>query len=166
MYRNRIAQLAVAAGLLSVAACKDNWPTTPLGASSASAGRSITPTWEKTVTGITGEGAQYSVFVPANWNGDVVYYAHGIKDVAEPIALPVTTGFPEFRDSLGVMGYAVATSSFSENGWAVQDGMQKTHQLRAMKRALGKLVASCASERSPRHCPILEALDDGKERRR
>jgi pimeloyl-ACP methyl ester carboxylesterase len=132
MYRNRIAQLAVAAGLLSVAACKDNWPTTPLGASSASAGRSITPTWEKTVTGTTGEGAQYSVFVPVNWNGDVVYYAHGIKDVAEPIALPVTTGFPEFRDSLGVMGYAVATSSFSENGWAVQDGMQKTHQLRGI----------------------------------
>jgi len=132
MYRNRIAQLALAAGLLSVAACKDNWPTTPVGVSSAPAGRSITPTWEKTVTGTTGEGAQYSVFVPANWNGDVVYYAHGIKDVAEPIALPVTTGFPEFRDSLGVMGYAVATSSFSENGWAVQDGMQKTHQLRGI----------------------------------
>lgn len=48
----------------------------------------------------------------------------------------------------------------------IEDIEQKIRHLRAMKRALGVLVASCATERSPRHCPILEALDDGKERRR
>lgn len=42
---------------------------------------------------------------------------------------------------------------------------QKIRHLRAMKRALDQLVASCATESSPRHCPILEALDDEKERR-
>jgi pimeloyl-ACP methyl ester carboxylesterase len=90
------------------------------------------PLWAQTVSGTTGEGAQYSIFVPTTWNGDVVYYAHGIKDIAEPVALPINNGFPGFRDALGGMGYAVAYSSFSENGWAVQDGIQKTHQLRGL----------------------------------
>lgn len=43
---------------------------------------------------------------------------------------------------------------------------QKIRHLRAMKRALGVLVTSCATEGSPRHCPILEALDEKSERRR
>ena len=42
----------------------------------------------------------------------------------------------------------------------------KIRQLRAMKRALGALVDSCAADGSPRHCPILEALDDRKDGRR
>jgi Hg(II)-responsive transcriptional regulator len=48
----------------------------------------------------------------------------------------------------------------------IEDIEQKIRRLRAIKRALGVLVASCATEGSPRHCPILEAFDDGKERRR
>jgi len=48
----------------------------------------------------------------------------------------------------------------------IEDIEQKIRHLRAMKRALGLLVACCASEGSPRHCPILESLDDGKGRRR
>lgn len=48
----------------------------------------------------------------------------------------------------------------------IRDIEQKVRHLRAMKRALGVLVASCVAEGSPRHCPILEALADGKERRR
>lgn len=47
----------------------------------------------------------------------------------------------------------------------IKDIEQKIRHLRAMKRALDALVASCASEHSPRHCPILEALDDRGERR-
>lgn len=48
----------------------------------------------------------------------------------------------------------------------IEDIEQKLRHLRAMKRALVVLVASCATEGSPRHCPILEALDDGRERKR
>lgn len=47
----------------------------------------------------------------------------------------------------------------------IEDIEQKIRHLRAMKRALGELVASCATEGSARHCPILEALDDRKEQR-
>lgn len=37
---------------------------------------------------------------------------------------------------------------------------EKLRQLRAMKRALAKLVSSCEDGASARECPILEALDD------
>jgi MerR family mercuric resistance operon transcriptional regulator len=42
----------------------------------------------------------------------------------------------------------------------LEDIELKIKRLRAMKRALGVLVASCTAESSDRHCPILEALDD------
>ena len=48
----------------------------------------------------------------------------------------------------------------------IDDIEQKIRHLRAMKCALEVLVASCASEGSTRHCPILETLDHGRERRR
>ncbi|MBI5490647.1 MAG: MerR family transcriptional regulator [Deltaproteobacteria bacterium] len=45
----------------------------------------------------------------------------------------------------------------------IEDVERRLRQLRAIKRALGVLVASCAVEGSPRRCPILEALDDERE---
>lgn len=42
----------------------------------------------------------------------------------------------------------------------IEDIERKIRHLRAMKRALGVLVASCATEGSVRRCPILEALED------
>jgi pimeloyl-ACP methyl ester carboxylesterase len=56
-----------------------------------------------------------------------VLYAHGFVPSDEPMALP-----PEgsLLTSLRVpQGFAVAYSSFSENGWAVKDGAERTHQL-------------------------------------
>jgi pimeloyl-ACP methyl ester carboxylesterase len=91
---------------------------------------SSSPVWSRQVVGEAPTGEMYAVFVPASWNGDVVYYAHGIVDAALPIALPTGDGFPAVRDALGGLGYAVAYSSFTENGWAVKDGAQRTHQLR------------------------------------
>lgn len=44
----------------------------------------------------------------------------------------------------------------------IEDIEEKIRHPRAMKRALGALVTSCATEGSPRHCPILEAFD-GRE---
>ena len=95
--------------------------------------------WARQITGETGPGAQYALFIPAGWNGDVVYYAHGIVDAALPIALPSGDGFPAVRDALGERGYAVAYSSFSENGWAVKDGAASTYRLRELfANAAGK----------------------------
>lgn len=80
------------------------------------------------IQGTTGEGALYEFAVPDNWNGVLAVYAHGVVSPFLPIALP-GGGFTSFRDALLADGVAVAYSSFSENGFAVKDGEQRTHQL-------------------------------------
>lgn len=119
--------------------------------------------WAREITGSTGPGSQYGIFVPQNWNGDVVYYAHGIRPATDPVNLPTSDGIIPLRDALGALGYAVAYSSFSENGWAVKDGAQRTHQLRGlftakvgraersylMGHSMGGLIAQNLAERFP-----------------
>lgn len=128
--------LAILFGI-TLAACSEQSPTAPAAsrpldvAPSRNADLSSTSSvWAQQITGESGPGALYAFFVPTNWNGDVVYYAHGIVPAALPIALPTGDGFPALRDALGARGYAVAYSSFSENGWAVKDGSQSTYRLR------------------------------------
>lgn len=118
---------------MSLAACADA-PTSPLSRSAAPMSADVTPSfaWAQQVVGETGPGSQYALYMPPNWNGDVVYYAHGIVDPALDPSLPTANGIEALRDALGGMGYAVAYSSFSETGWAVKDGAQRTHQLRGI----------------------------------
>jgi pimeloyl-ACP methyl ester carboxylesterase len=132
---SRTAAVSLAAAL-SLAACGD--PTTaptPRTANPISISADVTTipfAWASVVTGETGPGAQYALYMPPNWNGDVVYYAHGIVDPALDPSLPTANGIEALRDTLGGRGYAVAYSSFSETGWAVKDGAQRTHQLRGI----------------------------------
>jgi len=82
---------------------------------------------DEVVDGRFGPGALYRLVRPTNWNGSLVLYAHGAVPSAAPIALP-----PEADLLINLFtpqGFAVAFSSFSENGWAVKDGAQRTHQL-------------------------------------
>lgn len=88
--------------------------------------------WRPVVTGETGPGSQYAFYVPNDWNGSVVYYAHGIRLPSDPVDFNVGNGFDGFRDALGARHYAVALSTFDENGFAVKDGAQRTHQLRGL----------------------------------
>jgi predicted esterase len=128
------------AGVLLVAtACSDPIPTAPVTVAGDALALQVTSdvspatgVWERIVSGTTGPGALYAVYVPREWNGDVVYYAHGFRDAAEPLTLRDQDGFETFRDLLGAAGYAVAYSSFAENGFAVKSGIQRTHQLRGL----------------------------------
>ena len=114
-------------------------------------------------------GAQYAMFVPAAWNGRLVLYAHGFIDPEAPIALPdvapaeVAPWVVELRDTLLAGGYAVAYSSYAENGWAVKDGAARTHELRGLfmsrfgapthvyiiGRSLGALITVMLTEKFP-----------------
>jgi hypothetical protein len=79
------------------------------------------------IDGSFGPGALYRLVRPANWNGILLLYAHGYVSPELPVAIP-----PDAEDviaALAPQGIAVAVSSFSENGWAVKDGTQRTHQL-------------------------------------
>lgn len=71
-------------------------------------------------------GALYRLVKPDNWNGGLVLYAHGSVLRTAPIALPAADSIVAF---VTAHGYAIAYSSFSENGFAVKDGAQRTHQL-------------------------------------
>jgi len=82
------------------------------------------------VEGQTGPGSLYSLDLPAVWNGDLIVYAHGIVDPALPVVLPTAQdNFTTIRDTLLANGFGLAYSSFSENGFALKDAIQRTHQL-------------------------------------
>jgi pimeloyl-ACP methyl ester carboxylesterase len=78
------------------------------------------------IEGETGLGAKYRITVPENWNGGLVVYAHGFIDAAEPIALPVKDEIEPLSDLLVSNGWAVAYSSYSQNGFAVREGVLAT----------------------------------------
>jgi pimeloyl-ACP methyl ester carboxylesterase len=120
------------------------------------------------VVGVS-RSAQYAMFLPAAWNGRLVLYAHGFIDPDASIALPdvapadVAPWVVELRETLLAAGYAVAYSSYAENGWAVKDGAERTHELRelfttrfgvpshvyVMGRSLGALITVMLAEKFP-----------------
>lgn len=79
--------------------------------------------------GETGPGALWSIDVPEDWNGDLVVWLHGYTSPAAPVALP---GFGPTRDAMVAAGYGVVASSYSENGYAVKEGVLQSHQLRGL----------------------------------
>lgn len=108
----------------------------------------------------TGDGSEYELAMPNTWNGILVVYAHGIVDPQSPVALPDVT---PLREGLLANGFAMAYSSFASNGYAVKDGIQRTHQLKGlftahfskpkktilMGHSLGGLVVIALAEKYP-----------------
>ena len=178
--------LSLAAGTLTALAtigCADQTPTAPLSRFSPVASAAVTSVeepatgpWARIVRGETGPGSLYAIHVPRNWNGGAVHYVHGIRPPLHPITLDgvkldgITPeengqdGFFAVREGLGEKGYAFVYSSFSENGLALKDGAQRTHQLRGLVASelsgqpqrnflvgysLGALVALNLAERFP-----------------
>src|SRR5262245_26195681 len=94
-------------------------------ASSSSANAKRLASGPQHVEGSLGPGALYAMDVPDSWNGGLVLYVHGYSDPSSPVALPPLP----LRDFLLNQGFAVAASSFSENGYAVAEGARQSHQL-------------------------------------
>ena len=124
----------LASATFVAAGCTDRATVEPIAPTPLANVTSETSTdlWRSIITGETGPGSVYAIYVPRSWNGDVVFYAHGIRDVLDPVGLQDQDGYSVIRDQLGALGYAVAYSSFSENGYAVADAARRTHQLRGL----------------------------------
>ncbi len=65
------------------------------------------------------DGANFKIEMPASWNGTLVLYSHGYVTpgsalVAHDAGDPITAAW------LLANGYAIAGSSYSQNGWALQ----------------------------------------------
>jgi pimeloyl-ACP methyl ester carboxylesterase len=84
------------------------------------------------IDGRVRSGALFRLYRPARWNGELILFARGYDDPADPPELPDDTDESPFTDILKgyvEQGYGVAYSSFSENGWAIKDGLFHTKQL-------------------------------------
>jgi pimeloyl-ACP methyl ester carboxylesterase len=84
--------------------------------------RAVSAVATTVLTGTIG-GAAYKIEVPAPWNGTLVLYSHGY--VAPGQTNPATdVGDPITGAWLLDHGYALAGSSYSSTGWALQQAFQ------------------------------------------
>jgi pimeloyl-ACP methyl ester carboxylesterase len=125
--------LIVAALAMAISACGRQAPLAPMVSHStsysATGARPAPIAVDQAIhfEGQTGPGSTYTIDIPAGWNHDLVVYAHGIILPREaPIGPPDFNGL---RDLLLAQGFAVTASTFDENGYALKDGLQRTHQL-------------------------------------
>lgn len=88
------------------------------------------------------EGAAWRIEVPANWNGELVMYAHGYA--GEGLELHAVDG--AIRRHLVQQGYAWAASSYSRNSYDVRAGVEDTNLLaknfNAIAAARGRPLAA------------------------
>jgi len=72
-------------------------------------------------------GAEYLICVPDDWQGTLIVYAHGYVAFNEPIGIPWDQLYlPDGTSLPGIfteLGFAFATTSYSTNGLAVQEGI-------------------------------------------
>ena len=88
------------------------------------------------------EGAAWRIEVPANWNGELVMYAHGYA--GEGLELRAVDS--AIRRHLVQRGYAWAASSYSRNSYDVRAGIEDTNLLaknfNAIAAARGRPLAA------------------------
>ncbi len=89
-------------------------------------------------------GAGYRVEVPADWNGELIMFAHGYRGEDARLYLNPADGpnaeFPEgFRQYMLDEGYAWAMSTYKKNSYNVAQGVKDTHALaKYVNRLIGK----------------------------
>ncbi len=126
---NRMAS-TLACSLLAALLLAVSWPAAfPTSASAQSA-------WPPGCAESELDGQLILICFPANWNGVLLLYAHGYVAPQEPLALPEEelnqARLPDGRSIIEVLmevGFAFATTSYSKNGYAVQ---QADGDLRAL----------------------------------
>jgi pimeloyl-ACP methyl ester carboxylesterase len=88
-------------------------------------------------------GANYKIVVPdAGWNGTLVVLAHGYRDKADHTGevddkSAMDANFTALANGLALQGYAVAATSYRDNGWAVKESI---HDLIALRALFNQLV--------------------------
>lgn len=88
-------------------------------------------------------GANYKIVVPdAGWNGTLVVLAHGYRDKADHPGevddkSAMDADFTALANGLAAGGYAVAATSYRDNGWAVKESI---HDLTALRALFNQLV--------------------------
>ncbi len=79
---------------------------------------------------ILSSGEIIQICMPAFWNGELILYAHGYVTEFEPLRLPEEAA--AYVPLYASMGFAFATTSFRQNGLAIQSGLEDIHHLRSL----------------------------------
>ena len=79
----------------------------------------INPNGTNVLQGTLG-GANYTIAVPSNWNGTLALYSHGYVFSNQPLLNPAIDVSGPLSGAFLQQGYAIAGSSYSQNGWAIQ----------------------------------------------
>jgi alpha-beta hydrolase superfamily lysophospholipase len=85
--------------------------------------------------GTTSSGALTRVCFPAEWNGDLILYAHGYVQPDEPLAIPgdLIGGTP-VEDLINASGYGYAATSYRANGLVADLAVDDLAQLKELVR--------------------------------
>ena len=78
------------------------------------------------ITGNLG-GADYLIRIPSNWQGDLVVMCRGYS--ATPVDITTLEFYANSFSFITNLGFAFAGTTYGENGFCVQKGMIRTHQL-------------------------------------
>jgi hypothetical protein len=73
-------------------------------------------------------GSIYRICLPpaAQYNGDLIIWAHGFQDAGTPVSIPedqLNFGGVQLNEIINLLGFGFATNSYSKTGLAVQQGM-------------------------------------------
>lgn len=113
-----MAGIAASGALLAACGGRQLAPTPIQAASTAPAARDAAP---RLLTGMIGR-ADYRIQAPAAWNGTLLLYSHGMVFPDQPNpAMEVSD--PATAQALLAQGYALAGTSYSTRGWAIEQAM-------------------------------------------
>ena len=78
--------------------------------------------------GVQSSGSIYRICLPppAQYNGDLIIWAHGFQDAGTPVQIPedqLNLGGIQINEIVNLLGFGFATNSYSKTGLAVQEGM-------------------------------------------
>jgi len=87
--------------------------------------------------GVLEHGALYQICFPADWNGDIVLYAHGHVGADRELALPdQQVNGKTLAATINDLRYAYGTTSYRRNGLVGPEGVEDLVELEATVRKL------------------------------
>ncbi len=112
---------------VSLYACQENISPVDITPTTYTSTRLLANNGTTIIEGTQNSGALYKIWVPENWNRELVMYAHGYVDITQPVGIPENQLYTDdstyLPDVVNDMGYAFALTSYSVNGLAVKEGV-------------------------------------------
>jgi pimeloyl-ACP methyl ester carboxylesterase len=74
--------------------------------------------------------ARYKIYIPGDWNGGLVIYAHGYEEIGEEVE-GYSREVDDFMEIFTSHGFAYAESAYKRQGLIIKDGIEDSEALRS-----------------------------------